>query len=46
VCEAVQRVLAGEIREIGAQAPGAVFDAAGFLHALAPEHLTLEVAAD
>lgn len=45
VCEAVQRVLAGEIRDIGAQAPGAVFDAPDFLAALAPEHLTFEITA-
>ena len=45
VCEAVERVLSGDIRDIGAQAPGAVFDAPGFLRALAPDHLTFEIAA-
>ena len=45
VCEAVQRVLSGDIRDIGAQAPGAIFDATAFLSALAPEHLTFEIAA-
>ncbi|HEY2050805.1 MAG TPA: saccharopine dehydrogenase NADP-binding domain-containing protein [Caulobacteraceae bacterium] len=45
VCEAVERVLSGEIQDIGAQSPGAVFDAPDFLRALAPEHLTFEIAA-
>ena len=44
VCEAVGRVLAGEVRDFGAQPPGAVFDALDFLRALSPEHLTFEVA--
>jgi short subunit dehydrogenase-like uncharacterized protein len=44
VCEAVQRILDGGIRESGAQAPGAVFEARGFLSALAPQHLTFEMA--
>ena len=45
VCEAVERVLSGDVRDIGAQSPGAVFDAPGFLRALAPKHLTFEIAA-
>ncbi|MBX3583481.1 MAG: saccharopine dehydrogenase NADP-binding domain-containing protein [Rhizobiaceae bacterium] len=35
VCEAVERILDGRIRAFGAQAPGAVFDAASFLKSLA-----------
>jgi hypothetical protein len=46
VCEAVQRILAGGVRESGSQAPGAVFEARGFLNALAPQHLTFEVASE
>jgi hypothetical protein len=46
VCEAVQRILGGEVRESGSQAPGAVFEARGFLNALAPQHLTFEVASE
>lgn len=45
VCEAVHRILAGEPRGSGALAPGAVFDAPAFLHALTPDHLTLEATA-
>jgi short subunit dehydrogenase-like uncharacterized protein len=38
VCEAVARILQGEVRETsGANAPGAIFDARSFLRALAPE---------
>jgi short subunit dehydrogenase-like uncharacterized protein len=44
VCEAVRRLLAGDIRDIGVQAPGAVFDAPDFLRALTPEHLAFVVA--
>jgi short subunit dehydrogenase-like uncharacterized protein len=44
LCEAVQRVLSGDIRDLGAQAPGAVFDAPDFMRALAPE-LTFQIAA-
>jgi short subunit dehydrogenase-like uncharacterized protein len=44
VCEAVQRILGGDVRESGSQAPGAVFEAREFLNALAPQHLTFEVA--
>jgi hypothetical protein len=46
VCEAVQRILNGEVRSRGAQAPGAIFDARSYLQALTPEFLTLEVMAD
>ncbi len=46
VCEAVQRILGGGVRESGSQAPGAVFEARGFLNALAPQHLTFEVASE
>jgi short subunit dehydrogenase-like uncharacterized protein len=45
VCEAVERMLAGDIRDVGAQPPAAVFDAEDFLRALTPEHLTFEVGA-
>ncbi|NJO34866.1 MAG: NAD(P)H-binding protein [Rhodospirillales bacterium] len=45
VCEAVQRILDGEVRTAGAQAPGAIFDAAHFLAALVPAHLALEIEA-
>jgi short subunit dehydrogenase-like uncharacterized protein len=44
VCEAVQRILGSGVGKSGAQAPGAVFEARGFLNALAPQHLTFEVA--
>ncbi len=38
ICEAVQRILEGKVKEhSGAHAPGAVFDARSFLRALAPE---------
>jgi short subunit dehydrogenase-like uncharacterized protein len=43
VCEAVQRILDGDVRSGNAQAPGAVFDARRFLQSLAPETLTLEI---
>jgi short subunit dehydrogenase-like uncharacterized protein len=44
VCEAVQRILDGGVRESGAHAPGAVFNTRDFLNALAPQHLTFEMA--
>lgn len=44
VCEAVQRILAGETRSVGAVAPGAAFDAPAFLQALTPDHVTVEIA--
>ncbi|MBB3523586.1 saccharopine dehydrogenase family protein [Rhizobium sp. BK456] len=34
ICEAVQRILSGEIRETGAKPPAAIFHAASFLSAL------------
>jgi len=40
VCEAVQRILDAKVRDNGAQAPGAIFDARDFLSALAQHHLT------
>lgn len=43
VCEAAQRIIGGEIRDSGAQAPGAIFDAGDFLTALALHHLTFKV---
>jgi short subunit dehydrogenase-like uncharacterized protein len=46
VCEAVQRILNGDVRSYGAHAPGAVFDARSCLQALAPEFLTLEIMAE
>ncbi|TFV66731.1 UNVERIFIED_ORG: saccharopine dehydrogenase [Bacillus sp. AZ43] len=42
VCEAVQRLLDGRATIRGAAAPGETFDAADFLTALSPEHLTLQ----
>jgi uncharacterized protein YbjT (DUF2867 family) len=45
VVEAVRRILSGEVRGTGVRAPGDLFDAAGFLRALAPEPLALEIAA-
>jgi hypothetical protein len=39
--EAVQRILAGQVRGCGALAPGEAFDPHGFLAALAPHALTL-----
>jgi short subunit dehydrogenase-like uncharacterized protein len=44
VGEAVQRILDGNVRASGSQAPGAVFEARDFLNALAPQHLTFELA--
>lgn len=41
VCEAVQRVVEGPARLCGALAPGEIFDAESFLHALSPGHLTI-----
>lgn len=42
VVEAVHRILSGGVDRRGALAPGEIFDAADFLHALAPDHLTFE----
>lgn len=41
VCEAVERLLAGDLRATGAVAPGQVFDAADFLGALPLETFTV-----
>ena len=38
VCEAVQRIIDAKVRDTGAQAPGAIFDARDFLSALAQHH--------
>jgi short subunit dehydrogenase-like uncharacterized protein len=46
LCEAVQRILQGEVRGGGALAPGAAFDARDFLSALSPRHLTLTMRED
>jgi hypothetical protein len=43
ICEAVERILNGKARGSGAQAPGAIFDALDYLHALAPHHLSFVV---
>ncbi|MBB4278847.1 saccharopine dehydrogenase family protein [Rhizobium mongolense] len=42
ICEAVQRILSGDIRDVGAKPPGAIFNAASFLQALGP-HLSVEI---
>ena len=43
VVEAVERILAGDIRVTGAAAPGEIFDAEAFLRALSPEHMCFEL---
>ncbi|QNA86001.1 NAD(P)H-binding protein [Sphingomonas sp. So64.6b] len=47
VVEAVQRILAGAVDNLGSEsgvfAPGEIFDAADFLRSLAPDHLRLEI---
>jgi short subunit dehydrogenase-like uncharacterized protein len=43
VCEAVERILDGKVKEKGAHAPGAIFDARDYLDALSPQHLAFEV---
>jgi short subunit dehydrogenase-like uncharacterized protein len=40
ICEAVDRILRGGVRQGGAFAPGALFDADDFLRALSPHQLT------
>ncbi len=42
VVEAVQRILDGPVQAAGVLAPGEIFDAPSFLHALSPEHMTFE----
>jgi len=44
VCEAVERILDGRVKEFGARPPGAIFNARAFLKALTPRNLTLEAA--
>jgi len=46
VVEGVERILDGRVRRGGALAPGEAFDSTDFLRALAPEHLTFELAAN
>ncbi|MGO7673552.1 trans-acting enoyl reductase family protein [Rhizobium ruizarguesonis] len=41
ICEAVQRILSGDIRDTGAKPPAVIFNAASFLRALDP-HLSIE----
>lgn len=41
ICEAVERILAGDIRKTGAKSPAEIFDAASFLRSLGP-HLSVE----
>jgi hypothetical protein len=42
VVEAVQRILEDETEKHGVLAPGEIFDAPNFLHALTPDHLIFE----
>jgi short subunit dehydrogenase-like uncharacterized protein len=42
ICEAVQRILSGDIRDTGAKPPAAIFNAASFLRAL-DQHLSVEI---
>jgi short subunit dehydrogenase-like uncharacterized protein len=46
ICEAVERLLDGGTPVSGVQAPGAIFEAREFLNALAPQHLTFEMAGE
>jgi Saccharopine dehydrogenase NADP binding domain len=46
VCEAVQRILEGAARSSGAHAPGALFDARGFMEALSPEPLAFQISSE
>jgi hypothetical protein len=43
VVEAVERILTGDMRTAGTVAPGQIFDARGFLNALSPEFLSLDL---
>lgn len=43
VVEAVERILAGDLRVSGAVTPGEIFDAEAFLRTLSPEHFSLEL---
>jgi short subunit dehydrogenase-like uncharacterized protein len=42
ICEAVQRILSRDIRDVGVKPPAAIFNAASFLQALGP-HLSVEI---
>ncbi len=42
ICEAVQRILSRDIRDVGAKPPAAIFNAASFLQALGPD-LSVEI---
>lgn len=42
ICEAVERILTGDIRDTGAKPPATIFDATRFLEALDP-HLSIEI---
>jgi short subunit dehydrogenase-like uncharacterized protein len=46
VCEAVDRILGGAVRQGGAFAPGELFDAEDFLRALSPQELGFDVPAE
>jgi Saccharopine dehydrogenase NADP binding domain len=46
VCEAAQRILEGDVQAVGGHSPGELFDAKGFLKALAPNHLTFQITSD
>jgi Saccharopine dehydrogenase NADP binding domain len=46
VCEVTARLLEGRFSRVGAQPPGAIFDAREVLSALTPDYLTLEDRAD
>ena len=45
VCEVTVRLLEGRFSSVGAQPPGAIFDAQEVLAALTPDHLTFEISA-
>ena len=45
VCEVTARLLEGKFSSVGAQPPGAIFDAQEVLSALTPDHLTFEITA-
>ena len=46
LCEVVMRLLTGRFSNVGAQPPGAILNGMDVLSALAPKHLTFEIAAD
>lgn len=45
LCETVAHLVEGRFRSAGARAPGAILDAIAILKALAPDHVTFELAA-